>query len=224
MNALPRLHLVTDDAVLADPRFPDAAERVLECCGRAAALHVRAHAATGAHLHAIAARLQTTALRAGAWLLVNDRVDVAMAVRANGVQLGARSLTVGDARALLGAGARIGCSVHGAAEALQAESDGADFVVLGTIFESASHAGRAAAGTQLVRDTTTRTGLPVIAIGGITPGRVPEVAGAGAHGAAVLGGVWRARDPVAAAAQYVAAVQTAWPQQGRHYLDDGRIE
>lgn len=222
MNSLPRLHLITDDVALADPRFTDTAERVLECCGRTVALHVRGPAATGAHLHAIAARLQTAALRAGAWLLVNDRVDVAMAVRANGVQLGARSLPVADARALLGAGARIGCSVHSATEALQAESDGADFVVLGTIFETASHAGRAAAGTQLVRDTTARTVLPVIAIGGITLVRVSEAADAGAHGVAVLGGVWRAGDPAAAAAEYVAAVRAAWPQQGSDDSHDGR--
>ncbi|HSK20982.1 MAG TPA: thiamine phosphate synthase [Longimicrobiales bacterium] len=222
MNPLPRLHLITDDVVLADPRFPDTAERVLECCGRTVALHVRAPSATGAQLHAIAARLQTAALRAGAWLLVNDRVDVAMAVRANGVQLGARSLPVADARALLGTGARIGCSVHGVMEALQAEGDGADFVVLGTIFESASHAGRAAAGTRLVRDAATRTVLPVIAIGGITPARIADVADAGAHGAAVLGGLWRAGDPAAAAADYVAAAQAAWPQQNSDDLHDGR--
>ena len=222
MSSLPRLHVITDDVVLADPRFPDLAERVLECCGRTAALHVRAPAAAGAHLHAVAARLQSAALRAGAWLLVNDRVDVAMAVRANGVQLGALSLPVADARALLGPGARIGCSVHSAMETLEAEGDGADFVVLGTIFESASHAGRAAAGTRLVRDTTVRTVLPVIAIGGITAARIAAVADAGAHGVAVLGGVWRAGDPEAAAAQYVAAVQAAWPQQTDESLD-GRI-
>jgi thiamine-phosphate diphosphorylase len=215
LSPLPRLHLVTDDAVLADAAFADAAESVLECCGRLAALHVRGHATSGARLHAIADRLQTAALRTGAWLLVNDRVDVAMAVRANGVQLGSRSLPVADARALLGAGARIGCSVHGAAEALQAESDGADFVVLGTIFESASHAGRAAAGTRLVRDTASRTLLPVLAIGGMTPDRLADVAGAGAHGAAVLGGVWRAGDPASAAAEYAEAVRSAWHQNGR---------
>jgi thiamine-phosphate diphosphorylase len=211
VNTLPRLHLVTDDAVLADAVFPDVAERVLGQCGPLAALHVRGHATDAARLHAIAERLQTAALRTGAWLLVNDRIDIAMTVRANGVQLGSHSLPVPDARALLGAGARIGYSVHGAEEALQAESDGADFVLLGTIFESTSHAGRAAAGTGLVRDTAARTVLPVIAIGGITPARIAEVVAAGAYGAAVLGGVWRAADPEAAGAQYSAAVQRADP-------------
>ncbi|MBR9990832.1 MAG: thiamine phosphate synthase [Gemmatimonadetes bacterium] len=211
MNALPRLHFVTDDAVLADRAFPDVAERVLECCGRSAALHVRGHATSGARMHAVAQRLQAAALRTGAWLLVNDRLDIARAVRANGVQLGAQSLAVADARALLGAGARIGRSVHGAAEALEAEADGADFVLLGTIFASASHMGRAGAGVGLVQDTVGRTTLPVLAIGGITNARVADVAAAGAYGVAVLGGVWRDDDPVRAAAAYAGTVNSVWP-------------
>lgn len=211
---LPRLHLVTDDAVLAEPEFGAVAERVLDVCGRTAALHVRGHAATGARLHAIAERLQTVALRTGAWLLVNDRVDIARAVRANGVQLGRRSLAVADARALLGTGARIGLSVHEVAEALDAEADGADFVVLGTIYESASHPGSATGGTELIRRCAARTVLPIIAIGGMTSSRIVDVAAAGAHGAAALGGIWRADDPAVAAAEYVAAVRAAWPAEG----------
>jgi thiamine-phosphate diphosphorylase len=136
-------------------------------------------------------------------------------VRANGVQLGARSLAVSDARALLGAGARIGRSVHGVEEAVGAEADGADFALLGTIFESASHPGRAAAGPSLVSDAVAGAALPVIAIGGITPERVAAVAAAGAHGVAVLGGVWRAADPAAAAAMYADAVMSAWTQDDR---------
>jgi thiamine-phosphate pyrophosphorylase len=210
VSALPRLHLITDDDVLADPAFPAAAEAVLDRCAGAAALHVRGPATSGAALHRIATALQAAALRTGALLLVNDRVDVAMAVRANGVQLGARSMSVTDARGLLGAGALIGRSVHSTDEALDAETDGADFVIVGTIFESASHPGRSAAGTVLVRDTTARAALPAIAIGGITPERVPDVAAAGAAGVAVLGSVWRAADPVAAAAHYVEIIRTHW--------------
>jgi thiamine-phosphate diphosphorylase len=211
LSPLPQLHIVTDDAVLASKAFHDVAERVLERCGPAAALHVRGPATSGAKLYAIAAQLRTFALRSRAWLLVNDRVDIALAVRANGVQLGARSLEVRDARALLGDGATIGCSVHDAAAALRAERDGADFLMLGTIYESASHAGHAAAGTALVRETAERTALDVIAIGGITPERIAAVAAAGAHGVAVLGGVWRTDDPAQAAAAYMEAAHDAWP-------------
>jgi thiamine-phosphate diphosphorylase len=207
---IPHLHLVTNDAVLAAPSFLDTAERVLAVCGTAAALHLRGHETSGAALHAVGERLAAACLRNGAWLLVNDRIDVAMAIRANGVQLGTMSMPIDDARALLGAGARIGYSAHGALEAVEAVADGADFVVLGTIYDSASHAGRVPAGIVQLRETAARAGAPVIAIGGITPERVAEVAGAGAAGAAVLGGVWAAPDPVTAAEKYMQAATAAW--------------
>jgi thiamine-phosphate pyrophosphorylase len=209
---LPRLHLVTDDAVLANDDFGAVAEAVLARCRDLAALHVRGPATGGARLHAIATRMHAAALDTGTILVVNDRVDIAMAAHAHGVQLGSRSLVITDARTLLGAGALIGSSVHGVAEAVEAESDGADFVIQGTIFASPSHPGRAAAGIALVRETAERVGVPVIAIGGITPPRVADVAAAGADGVAVLGGVWHAADPVAAVDEYVDRIRTAWQQ------------
>lgn len=211
----PRLHLVTDDDVLGQPDFVAAAESVLAVCGPAAALHLRGHATSAAVLHALAEVLASAALRTGAWLLINDRVDIAMAVRANGVQLGLASIPMQDARVLLGTGARIGYSAHGAAEALWAESHGADFVLVGTIYASASHPGRTPAGPTLLVQAVEDTRVPVIAIGGVTPGRVADVAGTGAHGFAALGGFWHAADPATAAAEYLAAVKHAWPLAGR---------
>jgi thiamine-phosphate diphosphorylase len=208
----PRLHLVTDDEVLAKPRFAQLAEAVLAVCGPSAALHLRGHATTAARRHALGERLAVAALQAGSWLLVNDRIDIAMAIRANGVQLGAASLPVADARSLLGAGARIGYSAHSALEVLQAETDGADFALAGTIFESGSHPGREAAGLRLLAECAERSALPVVAIGGITPARVASAVEAGAYGVAVLGGVWHAAEPAAAAAQYVAALSSAFPE------------
>jgi thiamine-phosphate diphosphorylase len=205
---LPRLHLVTDDAVLADPGFADMADAVLDVLGPECALQLRGHHTDAAVLHALGVRLAGSAIRTGAWLLINDRIDIAMAVRANGVQLGAASLSVTAARTLVGAHAPIGYSAHGTLEAEQAALDGADFVVLGTIYASASHAGRAPAGTAALRECTAQAGVPVIAIGGITPDRLPEVRAAGAHGAAVLGGVWRAERPAAAAVAYRDALRS----------------
>jgi thiamine-phosphate diphosphorylase len=208
----PRLHLVTDDDVLATAGFVELAEAVLAGCGPAATLHLRGHTTPVAQRHALGERLAAAALRTGSWLLVNDRVDIAMALRANGVQLGAASLPVSAARALLGAGARIGYSAHSALEVMQAETDGADFALAGTIFPSASHPDRAAAGLRLLSECVARSALPVVAIGGITPERVAGAAQAGAYGVAVLGGVWHATDPVAAAARYVAALRDISPE------------
>jgi thiamine-phosphate pyrophosphorylase len=216
---LPRLHLVTDDAVLADPGFADAAEAVLSRVGAQCALHLRGHGTAAARLYALGERLAAVALAHGAWLMVNDRIDIAMAIRANGVQLGAASLPVRDARALIGAHAPIGCSVHSTAGAMRATADGADFVIMGTIYASATHEGRAPAGVDALRDCAARAGVPVLAIGGITPRQVPELFAAGAHGAAVLGGVWRAADPEAAAVAYRDALAAAAPG-----VDDARQE
>jgi thiamine-phosphate diphosphorylase len=205
----PRLHLVTDDDILARPDFADVADAVLAACGAMAAIHLRGHATPASRLHALGEQVAAAALRSGAWMLVNDRVDIAMAVRANGVQLGVASLPVVEARALLGAGARIGYSAHSALEVQHAEASGADFALAGTIFASASHPGRDAAGVALLAECAQRSALPIIAIGGITPGRVVGAVQAGAHGVAVLGGVWHAPDPAAAAAHYVAALAAA---------------
>jgi thiamine-phosphate diphosphorylase len=199
---LPRLHVVTDDEVLASPEFAGRAEAVLVAGGADVALHLRGHGTTAAVLESLGERLVAAALRSGGWLLVNDRIDVAMAVRANGVQLGAASLPVTDARALLGAGARIGYSAHDAEEALLAAADGADFVVMGTIYRSASHPDVAPAGVAALRACAARAGVPVIAIGGVTPAHVAETAAAGAHGVAVLGGVWSAADSALAVVAY----------------------
>jgi thiamine-phosphate diphosphorylase len=210
---LPRLHIVTDDDVLAGTGFLDDAVAVLERGRTDIALHLRGHRTRGARLHELGVHLAAAALRSGSWLLVNDRVDVAMAVRANGVQLGASSMPLDGARALLGRGARIGYSAHGTLEAVQSAVDGADFVLMGTIYASPSHPDRSAAGLVALRDCVARAGVPVVAIGGITPERVAPVLTRGAHGIAVLSGVWEAEDPGAAAAAFVAALAEAGSEQ-----------
>lgn len=207
---LPRLQLVTDDAVLAEPSFVPRAEAVLAAHGRAVLLHVRGHGTAGATLYRIAERLAVAALRHGSWLLVNDRADIAMAVRAHGVQLGLRSLPLTDARLLLGR-AHIGYSAHSVPEAGQAAADGADAVLLGNIYHTASHQGRVPLGPDALAAAARLARLPVIAIGGISPDRVLELARAGAHGVAVLSGVWRAPDAVSAVADYRVAMDAAWP-------------
>lgn len=216
--ALPRLHLVTDDAVLALPDFAERAREAVASGGRRLALHLRGPATPGRKLWEVAGALLPACRDAGALLLVNDRVDVAAALGADGVHLGARSLPPTAARAAWRAGrtgspepAWLGRSVHGAAEvrALEAagELDAVDFLVLGTIFPTPSHPGRPGAGPGSVAGTVACAGnRPVVGIGGIDPDRVASVLAAGAHGVAVLGGVWRQRDTRAAVRRYLSAV------------------
>lgn len=206
---VPRLHFVTDDDVVARPDFVDTAVAVLERCAPDVAVHLRAHRTPARRVYDVAERLVARA-PSGTTVIVNDRIDIALAFGTRGVQLGRRSIPVSDARALLGAGTWIGYSAHAPQEAADAVAGGADFVLMGTIYESASHEGRAPAGVDAVRECRARAAAPVIAIGGVTPDRVAELADAGASGVAVLGGVWKATDAPAAAAAYAAAVHVAW--------------
>jgi len=204
---LPRLHLITDDAVLLSPGFVERARAVVTAHGAGVALHLRGHGLSGGELFRLAEPLAAACAEAGATFLVNDRVDVALAVGALGVQLGRRSLPIAAVRPLVGPAVRIGYSAHDADEARDAASSGADHVLVGTIYASASHPGEPGAGVERVRATAELAGVPVIAIGGITPARVAEVVAAGAAGVAVLGGIWHEPDPVAAADRYLRALE-----------------
>jgi thiamine-phosphate pyrophosphorylase len=200
--APPPLHVVTDDAVLALPDFLERARAVLAAGGRRVALHLRGAATDGARLYALAEALRDPARAAGALLLANDRVDVALVAALDGAHLAARSLPPAEARRLLPPDSWIGVSVHDEGGARAAARD-ADYLVVGTVFATASHPGRAGFGPAGVAQVRAAVGLPLVAIGGITVDRVPEVVGAGAQGVAVLGGIWSAGDPAGAVADYL---------------------
>jgi thiamine-phosphate pyrophosphorylase len=201
--------VITDDAVLASPDFGDAARAALAAGGKRLVLHLRGPATSGATLFALASALVPVARRSGARLVVNDRIDVALAAGADGVQLGRRSLTVSDARAAWPE-AWIGTSVHSAPEAVEAGRAGTDFLVLGTIYATPSHPGMPGAGVGGIGEAVTQVRVPVVAIGGIDANRIGEVAGAGAAGVAVLSAVWGADD----AAHAVATLLRAWDRRG----------
>lgn len=197
---VPGLHVVTDDEVLGAHGFSDRARRLLDRHGPALALHLRGPRTAPARLLELAQSLAPVAAGSGARLLVNDRVDVALATDVHGVQLGQRSLPVMAVRALRSDWI-VGASVHDTAEADRAE--GADFLVVGTVWATASHPGLEGQGLPLIRELSARVEVPVIAIGGITADRAREAKAAGAAGVAVLRGVWGATDPVRAAAVYL---------------------
>jgi thiamine-phosphate diphosphorylase len=205
VTALPPLHLVTDDATALAPGFAGRAAGALAAGGTAVALHLRAPSAGGRVLHGLAMALRETCDRSGSILVVNDRVDVALAAGADGVQLGERGVPVAAVRRWVEGRLQIGASVHDRHGAELAARDGADFLVLGTLFETDSHPGRPGRGTAAVRELG-EGGLPVIGIGGITPERAREVREAGAHGVAVLRGVWTDDDPGAAVTRYLDAM------------------
>jgi thiamine-phosphate pyrophosphorylase len=119
----------------------------------------------------------------GALFLVNDRVDIALAVQADGVHLGQEDLPLSVARQLLGRGKLIGLTVHSLAEARRAEAAGADYLGVSPIFTTQTKADTGQpAGIQLIQQIRRTVKLPLIAIGGINLANAPEVIQAGADG------------------------------------------
>lgn len=138
-------------------------------------------------------------------LIINDRVDLMMALNLNGVHLRANSLPVSAVRRLAGADRLVGISTHSAAEVREANRDGADYVVFGPIFDTPSKRSFGSpVGLEQLAEVCRLSAVPVFAIGGITPASVSDVRRAGAHGVAVIGAIL-ARDNAAAATREMLA-------------------
>jgi len=155
------------------------------------AIHARGRALSGREHYELAVQLSVLP----SFLFVNDRLDVALAVPAAGVQLGSNSLAVAAARALNPLW-WIGKSVHDLAEAEAARAEGADYLVIGPVYATASHPSPQPLGVAQLRKIAMAAGdLPVIAIGGITVNRVREVRNSGAYGIAAIRAFWDDAEP-----------------------------
>jgi thiazole tautomerase (transcriptional regulator TenI) len=187
MLQFPVIHAVTDSAAVTREDFPERALGVMRALGPRGALHLRSSRASGSQLYDLAKTLVTFQNGTGCWLIVNDRVDIAAAVGAKGVQLASHSLAIADAR-LADRNLPLGASVHTVEEALEAEAAGASWCVAGTVFETPSHTGRIPARVEFIQKVAEAVRIPVIAIGGIRPEDVPSLKQAGAHGIATIRG------------------------------------
>ena len=199
------LCLVTDRT---QTRGRDLAAVVGECLTAGLpAVQVREKDLGAADLAFLCRRLLAATRDAGAMLVVNDRVDVALAVGAGGVQRTHTSLAVDDIRAVAGRRLRIGVSVHSLEDAVDAELKGADWVTYGPVYETPSKRPYGAP-QGLERLATVARGLriPVVAIGGITPERVKEVRQAGARGVAVISAILAADSPADATRRFQEAL------------------
>ena len=204
---LPCLCLVTDRGRVARGGLVDMARAAVD--GGVGMVQLREKDMPAGELLALAGELRGVT-EGRALLIVNDRVDIAILSGADGVQLGENGLDVASARRLVGADMVIGRSVHSVEGAVKAESDGADFLVLGTIFETASHPGGRTGGLGLVREVSGRVRIPVVGIGGITAANAAGLVEAGAAGAAVITAVSMAGEPEKAALRLLEAMRGAY--------------
>ena len=129
-------------------------------------------------------------------LFINDRIDVALAVDADGVQLGNASIPTEAARILMGRQKLLGASTHSLGEAEEAERNGADFVMFGPVFFTPSKASYGSPqGLAALKKIVEKISLPVYAIGGIKPENIAETRCSGVHGVALISAVMSAADP-----------------------------
>lgn len=190
-TSLPRLYLLTDrhntaqrpitsvidEAVAAGVRMVQIREKDLD---------TRPLIELGQHLMPLIKQHQGI-------MFVNDRVDIAMVLDADGVHLRSDSLPLPYARRILGNKKLIGISTHSVEEVRYAESEGADFVVLGPIFETPSkHIYGPPLGLHTLETACRTSRLPIFAIGGMTPTQVPSVLSSGAYGVAVISAILQA--------------------------------
>ena len=210
----PRLHVLVPDPVLQDADYRAHLGPVAEAGGVATALQLRARRTSARRLHEVAEWLMGRAGRVGGdgcpTVVVNDRVDVALAAGADGVHLREDSMPPRDARALVGPSVLLGRSVH-ATEAARAFDRQVDYLILGAVFATRSHPGRAPLDPRAVTTAVERSRAPVVAVGGIDPARATSLARTGVHGVAVMSGVWQARDPARAVARYLEALIEGTP-------------
>ena len=199
-----KLYLITDRKQTKMP-LPEAIRLALQ--GGVPAVQLREKDLPVRELLALAQELRIITREFGAKLFVNDHVDVAVAVGADGVHLGRQSMPVDAARKIVGSGMLIGASTHSVHEAKDAEVRGADFVTYGPIFETPSKAqyGKPV-GKSTISDVKYPITIPVFAIGGIKSGNVLQVIAAGADGVALISSILAADDITAAARKFMQAI------------------
>ena len=202
---LPCLMLVTEPS----PRLPEIIAEAV--AGGVNTVQWREKVRNGAHY-----RQRCVSIRKASGdsvpVLVNGNWEAALACGARHIHLPEKSLPLGVARWRLGGNGLIGKSVHSLEGALKAQADGADYLVAGSIFASASHPDIAPAGLEFLREVCAAITIPVVAIGGVTPENVGECILAGAAGAAVLSPLMTAEDPREVAQAYFAAIIAAREQ------------
>ena len=203
----PRLYVVLDRTAAGGRDLDELLAAVL--AGGAEMIQLREKTWPSGTLLPLAERLRARCRAAGVPFIVNDRVDLAVAVDADGVHLGQEDLPPAAALALLPRGKILGLSTHSEAQAAEAQAAGADYVAVGSMFPTATKPEFKLVGPALARRVRPLVRVPLIGIGGITPDNAGEVVAAGCDGVAVISAVCAAPDPEAAARRFVAAVDAA---------------
>lgn len=201
MHSLGRLHLITDTRPGRDTLGVVAA--ALRAGFDVVQVRPEDHV-SDREAYELTVRVLAMCRELGRTCLVNDRLHVALAAGADGGHVGADDLPVAAARRILGPAAILGATARDPASARRAVADGASYLGVGPAYATRTKAGLPAAiGPAGVKAVVDAVGVPVVAIGGVTPARAAELFAAGAHAVAVVGAVSDAADPYSAAAEFL---------------------
>jgi thiamine-phosphate pyrophosphorylase len=171
------------------------------------AIQLRERDLSTRELVTLACEVQALTASHGSQLLINDRIDVALALEGAGVHLRSNSLPVSVARQMLGTQRLLGISVHSVEEAVQGESQGADYIVLGPIYETPTkQMFGPPLGIRTLEKACRLVRIPIVGIGGVTAARAREMRHAGAFGAAVITAILGATDVESAVRELLDAV------------------
>ena len=192
------LYLITDRLQTVTRSLLEVVEEAL--AGGVKAVQLREKELTSRELYELAFDMKKLTSKYGARLLINDRIDIALAVDADGVHLGSNSIPIYRARKLLGSNRLIGVSCHNQVNAIIAQEKGADFITFGPVFYTASKAkyGKPV-GIDKLESVAQLLNIPVFAIGGVDAANTREVLAAGAAGIALISAIMAAREPRQAA-------------------------
>ena len=195
MKKIGRLYLITDTAIQKKYSHYQIAQFAVK--GGAEVIQLRDKSLSTSELIKTAIKIAALCRKHKVTFLINDRVDVALVSNADGVHLGKEDISIKEARKLLGRNKIIGGTAHSLAEAKKCEKDGADYIGYGHIYPTKTkYKPEKPKGTEQLKLIVSKTCIPVIAIGGISPANIEDVMKAGAHGAAVVGSVLKSSDPL----------------------------
>lgn len=201
-----KLYLITDRHQTGGKELLYVVREALE--GGVRAIQLREKDMPSAAIYRLATDLRFLTREFDAQLMINDRLDIALAVDADGVQIGVNSLPVAQTRRLLGTKRIIGYSAHGLAEARQAQMDGADFVTLSPVYATPSKSGYGApCGVKKLAEAAAALEIPVIALGGISTKNISQVLSAKIEGFAVISAIISAADPRVATASLLKKIE-----------------
>lgn len=192
-----RLYLVTDRELVGNKDFYESVERAI--CGGVTLLQLREKAISSRDFYFLAIKLKEIAERYKVPFIINDRLDIALAVNADGLHVGQSDLPVEIARKLLGPDKIIGVSAANLTEALTAEKGGADYLGVGAMFPTGTKSDARSVSLDEIKTIKTTVKIPVVAIGGINEQNAAVVMDTGIDGLAIVSAILAKDNPELAA-------------------------